>query len=157
MPDVTIKSEDVANLVRAIRKHADSKAFRGELRHALNSATKPVRDEMKKSTADPVNLPTEGGLQELMVAKQSVIATVRGGQYAGISIKVTNKKGGPDLGAIYRTGRVLRPTFGHGRFKAQTAGVKLRWMDPVFEAQKPEVKRLIEGALEEIARKVTNI
>lgn len=157
MVDVRAESDQVREVVSNIRKHADAKAFRGELRHALNSATKPVRDEMKKSTADPAVLPTAGGLQGLMVAKQSVIATVRGGQYAAISIKVASKKGGPDLGAIYRTGRVLRQAWGRGRFLPQTAGVKPRWMDPVFEAQKPEVKRLIEGALEDIARKVTNI
>jgi len=157
MPDVTINSDDVANLVHAIKVHADAKALRGALNHALNSASKPVREEMKKSTADPANLPTAGGLQGLMVAKQSVVASVRGGQYAGVRIRVTNKKGGPDLGAIYRTGRVLRPTFGHGRFKVQSAGVKPRWMDPVFEAQKPEVQALIQGALEDVARKVTNI
>ena len=157
MVDVTVKSDDVANLVYAINHHADAKALRGELRHALNSASKGVRDEMKKSTADPVNLPTLGGLQGLMVAKQSVVASVRGGAYAGVRIKVGSKKGGPDLGSIYRTGRVYRPTFGHGKFQPQTAGVKPRWMDPVFEAQKPEVQRAIQEALELVARKVTNI
>lgn len=156
MVDVRVEADDVANLVRAIRQHADAKALRGELRHALNSVTKNVREEMKKSTADPVNLPTLGGLQALMVAKQSVIATVRGGNHAAISIKVGSKKGGPELGSIYRTGRVMHPTYGHGRFKLQTAGVKPRWMDPVFEAQQPDIKRAIEDALEIIARKVTN-
>lgn len=157
MVEVTVKAEHLAALVRAINVHADPKAIRRELYRGLNSASKPVREEMKKSTADPAVLPTAGGLQGLMVAKQSVIASVRGGPYAGVRIKVSGKKGGPDLGSIYHTGRVLHPTYGRGRFVPQTAGVKPRWMDPVFEAQKPEVQAAIQEVLEFIAGRVTNI
>lgn len=156
MVEVTVKAEHLAALVRAINVHADPKAIRRELYRGLNSASKPVREEMKKSTADPVNLPTQGGLQALMVSRQSVIATVRGGQYAAVSIKVGGK-GGFALGSVYRTGRVMHPTYGRGRFVTQTAGVKPRWMDPVFEAQKPEVQAAIQEAIEFIAGRVTNI
>lgn len=154
MVDVQIKSTDVANLVHAIKKHTDAKAIRSELYRGLNSATKDVREEMKESTADPVNLPTAGGLQGLMVAGQSVKSSVIGGRHAGVRIRATGKKGAPAFGVIYRTGRVYRPTFGRGKFKLQSEGVKPRWMDPVFEAQRPVVQRAIQGVLEEIARKV---
>jgi len=156
MVDVTVKSEDVANLVWAINRYANPKAIRSELYRGLNGASKPVREEMKKSTADPVNLPTAGGLQGLMVAKQSVIASVRGGRDAGVRIKVTGKKGGPDLAAIHRTGLVWHRTYGRGGLRPQSAGVKPQWMDPVFEAQKPEVQRAIQEVLEYIAGKVVN-
>lgn len=154
--DVSIKgAEDVDNLVRAIRTHADAKALRKELYSGINRVSKRIREAMKASSADPANLPSRDGLQALIVKHQSVTTSAVAGKWAGVRIKVQGRSGGPDVGSIMRTGRVLHPTFGRGRFVSQSEGIKPRWMDETFEHQKDEVQKAILQVMEDVARKVT--
>ncbi|GGO86610.1 hypothetical protein GCM10011584_09340 [Nocardioides phosphati] len=153
MPDVELRGGDAIDaLVRRIRTHADKKAIQKDLYSGLNRVSKPVREDMKASTGEPENLPTEGGLQALAMRKQSVVANVRGGRNAGLRILVRGKKGF-DLGSIHRTGRLRRPVFG-GRFVTQTEGVQPHWMDKTFEEQRPVVAREMVRVLQDIARRV---
>jgi hypothetical protein len=152
--DFTIKSEDVDNLVRTIRTHADAKALRRELSVGLNRATKNVRGQM--IDAIPNALPRGGGLAEQFKATTSAGTTsAKSGKYAGVSIRFRNK--GYDIRTL--TGQRLKhPVFGNrGVWVEQTAGVDPDAFAAEFEKQKPDVQRAIVRVLEDVARKVTNI
>lgn len=147
--------DDVDALMRRIRTHADAKAIRKELYSGLNRVSKRVREEMKDSTNQPPVLPTAGGLQARAYAKQSVTAGVKGGKWAGVSIRVRGRKGGMDIGSVHRTGRLRHPVFGNRKvWVTQDAGVQAKWMDPVFEDQKPDVVRALSQVMDDIARRV---
>lgn len=151
--DVTVKSEDIDNLVRAIRSHADSKALRRELSRGLNSATKRVRGQMTEVI--PATLPKRGGLADLMRTKVSSSTSARSGKWAGVSLRFRGK-GGYDIRTV-TGGRLRHPVFGHGPWVTQTAGVDPAVFFAEFDKQKPDVQRAIVAVLEDVARKVTNI
>jgi hypothetical protein len=150
--EVTITSDDVDNLVRAIRTHADAKAIRRDLYRGLNSVTKDVRSQM--IDAIPNALPQGGGLAEQMRAKVSGRTSAKGGKYAGVSIRFTSK--GYDIRTLMG-GRIRHPVFGTGVWVDQTAGTDPEAFIGEFAAQKPEMARAINRVMEDIARKVTNI
>lgn len=151
--EVTVKSDDVDSLVRAVRTHADAKAIRRDLYRGLNSASKPVRSKM--IDAIPNALPRRGGLAEQMQAKVSSRATAKSGKYAGVSIRFSSK--GYDIRTL--TGARLRhPVFGNRDvWVEQTAGVNPEAFTGVFDRQKPLVARAVKRVLDDIARKVTDI
>lgn len=151
--EVTVKSTDVDNLVRAIRTHADAKAIRRDLSRGLNSASKDVRSKM--IDAIPNALPRRGGLAEQMHGMVSGRATAKSGKYAGVSIRFASK--GYDIRTL--TGKRLRhPVYGNRDvWVEQTAGLNPEAFTGEFERQKPDMARAVSRVLEDIARKVTNI
>jgi hypothetical protein len=151
-PSFDVTGDDIDLLVKRIRTHADAKALRRELASGLNRVSKPLREEMKKSTSDPDVLPTRDGLQALVMRKQSVIANARGGKYAGLRILVRGKKGA-DVGAI-QSGRLRHKTFGHRPWVTQTEGIKPRWMEAEFDSQAQEVGKAMIDVMTQVARKV---
>lgn len=151
MVGVRVDSDDVANFVRAIRQHADAKAFRRELNREISSASKPVREAMRASAI--ASLPARGGLQARMAGIASKgRTTAAGGRNAGVRINFAKKGYDP------RTlrGRIRHPLFGHGPWFANTAA-QPDAIEIEFQLQRPEVQRAIQAALDDIARKVTNI
>lgn len=150
--EVTVKSTDVDNLVRAVRTHADAKAIRRDLYRGLNSATKGVRTQM--IDAIPNALPRRGGLAEQMKAKVGSRTTAKSGKYAGVSIRFASK--GYDIRTLMG-GQVRHPVFGHEPWVEQTAGVNPDAFVEAFARQKPDMQRAISRVLEDIARKVTDI
>jgi hypothetical protein len=151
--EVTIKSADVDNLVRAIRTHADAKAIRKDLYRGLNGASKDVRSQM--IDAIPNALPRRGGLAEQMRGMVSGRTTAKGGKYAGVSLRFSSK--GYDIRTL-TGGRLRHPVHGNrGVWVQQTAGLNPEAFTGEFERQKPDMLRAINKVLEDIARKVTNI
>jgi nitrogen regulatory protein PII len=153
MVDVTVKSEDVDNLVRAIRTHADAKALRRELSRGLNSVTKPIRAQMIDAITDA--LPRRGGLAAAMQSKVRGSASAKSGRYAGVSIRF--RSSGYDIRTL-TGGRVRHPVFGNrGVWVDQTAGVRPDAFTEEFDNSRPEIQRAIVRVLDDVARKVTNI
>lgn len=151
--DVTIKSEDVDNLVRAIRTHADAKALRRELARGLNSATKDLRRQMVD--AIPEALPRRGGLAERMREQVTSSASAKSGKYAGVSIRFRSK--GYDMRTL-TGGRIRHPLFGNRlHWFDQTAGVDGDAFGDEFDDRRPEITRAVVRVLDDVARKVTNI
>ncbi|WP_183092904.1 hypothetical protein [Nocardioides stalactiti] len=151
--DFEIRSEDVENLVRKIRTHADAKGLRRELFRGLNSVTKDIRGQMIEVI--PAALPRRGGLAEQVAGATRASTSAKAGRYAGVSMRFSAR--GHDLRTL--TGKRLRhPLFGHrGHWFDQTAGVEPAVFTGEFDKQLPDVQRAIRGVLEDIAREVTNI
>lgn len=149
MPDLEVRAPDVDALVRRIKAHADGKALRRELMRGLNRATKGVRDDMRASIAP--SLPSRGGLASLVQAGTSLSTRARSGMTAGVSIRGRHKS--HDL-ARMNAGVVRHPTYGHGPWVNQTAGVDPHFLDESFEKSAPDVRRDIVRVMEDIARKV---
>lgn len=144
-------SKDVDRLVKAIKTHADAKAIRKELMAALNRESKPIRADLK--AAIPAALPRRGGLAAQIAATTSFTTSAKGGRYAGITIWARNR--GHDIRTL--TGKRLRhPVYGNrGVWVNQTAGVTPTVLTKTFQDQKPDVKRALVRACEDIARKLT--
>lgn len=153
MADDGINAGDVDNLVRAIRTHADAKAFRRELYSGLNRATKGIRGEMIQVI--PSALPRRGGLAEQMAAKVSSRTTAKSGKWAGVSMRFSSR--GYDIRTL--TGKRLRhPVYGNRSvWVEQSEGLHPDVFPDEFDKQRPEIQRAVVSVLDEIARKVTNI
>jgi hypothetical protein len=151
--DFEVKSDDVANLVHAIRQHADRKALEKELRSGLNRVTKDIRGQLTEVI--PAALPRRGGLAAQVQAATRSRTSAKPGKWAGVSMRFQAR--GHDIRTL--TGKRLRhPVFGHrGTWVDQTAGVEPSVFLGEFEKQKPEVQRAIARVLEDVARKVTNL
>jgi hypothetical protein len=152
MGDVPIHgAEDVDQLVRALRTHADSKALRRELNKGLNSVSKPLREHMIDRIPDA--LPTGGGLAARMQSMVRSNASAKSGRYAGISIRFRST--GYDIRTL--TGnRVRHPVFGNRSvWVDQSAGVNADAFEGEFEKNKPEIFRAVTAVVEQVARKVT--
>jgi hypothetical protein len=169
MVDVTIKSEDVDNLVRAVRTHADAKALRRELYRGLNRETKDTR--RKITDAIPEALPRRGGLAERMRSQVSSSTTVS--SRGGVALALRFKSRGYDMKTLTE-GRIRHPVFARDRGRKaggtalasergswtwveQTAGVDSEHFLGEFDDQRPDLLRAIQRVLDEVARKVTNI
>lgn len=150
---VTVKSEDIDNLDRAIRAHADSKALRKELYSGLNRATKPVRAQMK-ANINAATTPTSGGLTRVMASSTRLTAYAKPGAWAAVGIKA---RGRGSLAAMNARGTFRHPVHGGGPWVTQSAGVKKGLLDEPFQDSKPDVQKAIVAVLEDVARKVTNI
>lgn len=153
MVDVEIRgAEDIDQLVRAIRTHADAKALRKELYGGLNRVSKHVRGELVEVI--PAALPRRGGLAEAVKSRTTSRTTAKSGKWAGVSMRFSSR--GHDIRTL--TGKRLRhPVFGHrGTWVDQTAGVEPSLFMGKFEQQKPEIQRAILRVMEDVARKVAN-
>ena len=151
--EVTVKSADVDNLVRAIRTHADAKAIRKDLFRGLNHVGK----ESAKKMVDVIDeaLPSRGGLAAEMQATIKSRVSAKSGKYAGVSLWFNAK--GHDVRTL--TGHRLRhPVFGNRSvWVDQTAGVDPEMFPGEFQRLRPDMTRAVNRVLEDIARKVTNI
>lgn len=146
--EVTVTSDDARNLSRAISRSADPTAMRRELNRALSSASKPVRQEMRASAI--ASLPSRGGLQARMagLASQGKTTASRGG------IRINFAKKGYDPRTL--RGRIRHPLFGNKRFWFTNEASPTDAIETEFNEQKPVVLRAVTGAMETVARKVTN-
>ena len=151
--EVTVKSADVDNLVRAIRTHADSKAIRKDLFRGLNHVGKDAAKKMVDVIDEA--LPSRGGLAQQLQDTVKSRVSAKSGKYAGVSLWFNSK--GHDVRTL--TGRRLRhPVFGNREvWVDQTAGVDPTVFPAAFERQRPDMTRAVNRVLEDIARKVTNI
>jgi hypothetical protein len=152
--EVTVTSDDVDNLVRALRTHADAKAFKRDLYRGLSAV---ARDKVRPKMVDVIDeaLPTRGGLSGEIRESIRARISAKGGQYAGVSLFYTAKA--HDVRLL--TNRRLRhPVFGNrSAWVEQTAGVNPEVFTDRFDQLKPDIARAVNEVLEDIARKVTNI
>lgn len=144
-------AQDVDDLVKRLRTHADAKALRKELFAGLNRASKPARAEMIEAIPDA--LPRSGGLADRVKSKTTSRTTAKSGKWAGVSIRFSSRGG--DIRTL--TGKRLRhPVFGGRTWVDQTAGVDPTVFPKAFEKQAPEIQRAVLRAMEDVARKVAN-
>lgn len=151
--DLEVKSDDIDNLVRAIRQHADRKALEKELRSGLNRVTKDIRGKLIEVI--PAALPRRGGLAAQMQARTTSRTSAKPGKYAGVSMRFQSR--GHDIRTL--TGKRLRhPVYGNRKaWVDQTEGVQPSVFLGEFDKQKPEIQREIVRVLEDVARKVANV
>lgn len=153
MPDIEVRgAEDIADLVKRIREHADAKALRKELFAGLNRATKDIRGELIEVI--PASLPTRGGLADLVKSRVRSNTSAKAGKFAGVSMRFQAK--GHDIRTL--TGKRLRhPVFGNrNAWVDQTAGVEPSVFMAKFEEQTPVLQDAVMRVLNDIAQKVAN-
>lgn len=151
MADIEVRgAEDIDELVKKIRTHADAKAIRKELFSGLNRATKDIRGEMIEVI--PAALPNRGGLADLIKSKTTSRVSAKGGKWAGVSMRFQSK--GYDIRTL--TGKKLRhPVWGNRSvWVDQTAGVDPAVFTAKFEEQTPVLQDAVLRVMNDIAKKV---
>lgn len=145
-------AQDVDDLVRRLRTHADAKALKKELYSGLNRVSKSVRAHLTEAIPDA--LPKRGGLADRVKVRTTSRTTVKSGKYAGVSMRFSSRGG--DIRTL--TGKRLRhPVYGRrGAWVDQTAGVDPTVFPKAFEEQTPNIQRAVLRAMEDVARKVAN-
>ncbi len=153
MTGVSVRGADeIDKLVKSIRQHADSKALKKDLFQGLNRETKTVRNEL--IDVIPAALPRRGGLAAEIQGTTRSRTSARSGKFAGVTMRFTNSR--HDIRTL--TGQRLRhPVFGNrNAWVEQTAGVDPSLFKERFQQQKPELVRVVQQVLEDVARKVTS-
>jgi hypothetical protein len=134
-------ADQLARLAKAL-KEAGAKDLQRELSKGLNRAVKPLKAEIKQSAAD--NLPKRGGLAASIAA--SKLSTRRPNNKKGSGLRIVAK--GP-----YSLYHLDQGIVRHGKGKKTQAIAPGWWTNPT-EASAPEVRREVEAAMAEVAKKI---
>lgn len=137
-------AEQLDALAKALRHLAD-KDLQRELYRGLNRATKPVKDDIRKSARS--TLPRRGGLAE-RVAKAKLSTKRRTGRAAGIRIVGTS---GYDIDAMDR-GRLRHPVHGGPAWVEQR--ITDGWWTKPLEDSAPRVRKELLKVLDDLAKRV---
>ena len=146
--DFTIRgAEEFIRLSKAL-KHAGQTELRKELNRSLRAAAKPL---IPKARAEALRrLPSKGGLAK-QVSKEPMRVQVRtGATTAGVRIVVGRKQGGARAA---NRGFIRHPVFGNREVWVDQK-VPADWFDEPLTKSAPEVRRALEGAMNDIAEQV---
>jgi hypothetical protein len=129
-------ADQLARLAKAL-KEAGAKDLQRELSKAINSALKPVKQDLQQSAQ--TNLPRRGGLA---------------GEVAGSKFSTRRNKNGLRIVAKgrYSLYHLDKGIVRHGKGKQQH--IRPGWWTDVTEAAGPEVRREVVSAMDEIAKKI---
>ncbi len=141
--------EKLAALSKAL-KEAGDKGLQRELATAINRAMKPVREAAKRSALD--TLPAGGGLNRRVAGSR--FRTVRRASSRAVGVRLTAANA-YRLGELDK-GRVRHPVFGD-RDTWVTQQVAPGWWTNPTEAAAADVRKAIEGAMDEVARKLSRL
>jgi hypothetical protein len=130
----------------ARRLQTADRELRSELYRGINRATKPLKENVRKSARD--RLPRSGGLGRRVAASKIVTKRRMSGKNAGVRIVGTS---GYDIGSINR-GRVRHLTYGHLPWSDQAVKPGF-WTDPLM-AGRPEVRREIQMVMDGMKKKL---
>lgn len=145
MIDVTIRgASDLADL-SAKMKAVGNNDLRKEMLRGIRTATKPMIEAARDSARD--NLPSSGGLNEIVATSKFGTRTRTAGRSPGVRVVGTS---GISIGAIDQ-GRLRHPTFGHDPWVTQS--VKPKWFTGAMESSADEVRHELVKVIDDIARK----
>lgn len=144
-----LKVGGMGQLERVARlcNEAADRGIRRKVTKALNEATEPAKDEIRKATD---RLPQRGGLGELVAnAKISTRTQLKG---RNPSVRMTDRWSGHDLRRI-DAGRVRHPVPNSGTHVNQKVPPGF-WSD-TLKRQRRNVQRRVIFAMEDVAHMVT--
>jgi hypothetical protein len=134
-------AEQLADLAAAL-KAAGNKELQRELSKGLNRAVKPLKADIKQSALDV--LPKGGGYAAAIAA--SKLATRRPNNKKGTGLRIV----GRNKYSLYHADQgIIR----HGKGKKEQAIAPGWWTNPT-EAIAPEVRKEVESAMAEVAKKI---
>jgi hypothetical protein len=145
-------ANQLAALVRDLKREADGKERRKDLLRGLRGAADPLAKEVAPRVARE-GLPKGGGLNEYVASSKFAVRTRTTGQ--GVGVRIVGTKGKHDLNAMDR-GRVRHKVWGVWRPGTPTQQIPPGWWskgmsDPIVLA--PMQKELIQ-VMDNVARRI---
>jgi len=149
--DFSIRGAEKFAAVARDLKAAGDKELRRELYRGINRATKPLKEDAKKSAAS--TLPSRGGLAG-RVSRARFSTKTRAGASPSVRIVAKDAKGrSVDLAAL-DGGRLRHPLYGN-RGHWYTQSVKPEWFTRPMLAGADKVRREIVAAVDAVAAKLS--
>jgi hypothetical protein len=134
-------ADQLARLAKAL-KEAGAKDLQRELSRGLNRAVNPLKADIKQSAKD--NLPRSGGLAAEIAA--SKLATRRPNNAKGTGLRIVAKN-------PYSLYHLNQGKVRHGKGN-KVQEIEPGWWTKPTEAIAPEVRREVEAAMAEVAKKL---
>jgi hypothetical protein len=159
--DVSVSTEGIAALDRALRAEEDGKALRKELAKNMRDALKPAAElaksgvmSMSSSSAGPSSSPA----LRSTIAKKIKPEVKLGGRWSGARVKAKKTPGLRGFAnAPRRTQRSAgwrTQTFGNGSWRVQRG--KVLWFDHAMEGRQAQYKQAVHEAMEAMARRIAS-
>lgn len=157
--NVTSSSQDLENLVRALREEADGKQLRKELAKNMRDALKPAADEAKNAI---MSMPTSATGTSSPGLRQAIAKKIRPevrltGRRTGARVKarkLTNVRGFANAPKRTQQATWRTQTFGNGEWREQQG--KLDWFDNSMNDRVPEYKEAVIDAMTDMGRRIIN-
>lgn len=157
--DVSVSTEGIAALDRAMRAEEDGKPLRKELAKNMRDALKPAAElaksgVMSMSSAGPSSSPA----LRSTIAKKIKPEVKLGGRWSGARVKAKKTPGLRGFAnAPRRTQRSAgwrTQTFGNGEWRVQRG--KVLWFDHAMEGRQAQYKQAVHEAMEAMARRIAS-
>lgn len=144
--------EQLARISRQLKEEAN-RGLQRELTRALTEATKPLKDELRKSARS--TLPSSGGLAERIAGSRFGTRRVVKGNQAGVRLTATNKHGLMNLDR----GRLRHPVFADSsqtrdEWTWVTQRITPGWWTQPLKAGTPEAGKKIEEAIGRVSDRI---
>lgn len=145
---VTTRGADKLQRVSAAIRAAGDKDLDRELKRAMQRGGKPMKAAARWGARK--TLPLRGGLSERVAESKFSVRTTGAGKRVGVRIVGAS---GYDLAGM-DDGLIRHPVYGNRGKKWVAQRIRPGWFSDAEEAKAPEVRKEIEQAVDDIARKL---
>jgi hypothetical protein len=157
--DVSVSTEGIAALDRALRAEEDGKALRKELAKNMREALKPAAERAKSGVMSMSSSGGGGGPGlRTAIAKKIRPEVKLGGRWSGARVKAKKVPGIRGFAnAPKRTQRASgwrTQTFGNGEWRTQHG--KVQWFDHAMAGSEDQYKQAVLDAMEAMARRIAD-
>jgi hypothetical protein len=159
--DVSVSTEGIAALDRALRAEEDGKALRKELAKNMREALKPAAELAKSGimSMSSAGLSTSSPGLRSSIAKKIRPEVKLGGRWSGARVKAKKTPGlrgfaNAPRRTQRRAGGWRTLTFGHEPWRTQTG--KQLWFDHAMEGREDQYKQAVLDAMEAMARRIAD-
>ncbi len=147
MVDVTVRGANELERLGRRLKAAGAGELKKELLRGIRASNKPTIAAVRASARE--RLPQRGGLAALVAGSRIGTRTRLTGQSVGVQIKGTGKV---NVSGI-NDGFVRHPVFGNRKVFV-TQQVAAGWFDEPIEKAAPAIRKEIQAAMSDVARKI---
>jgi hypothetical protein len=157
--EVSTSSNDLENLVRALRQEEDGRELRKELSKNLRDALKPAADSAKNAI---MSMESSGSSNSTPALRTQIAKKIRPevrltGRSTGARVKarkIPNIRGFANAPKRTQQETWRTQTFGNNEWREQRG--KLNWFDNAMHEKPEEYKRACIDAMEDMARRIIN-
>lgn len=158
--DLSVSTEGIAALDRALRAEEDGKALRKELAKNMRDALKPAAELAKSGILSMASAgPSSSPALRSTIAKKIRPEVKLGGRWSGARVKAKKTPGLRGFAnapkRTQRPGGWRSPVFGNREVWITHQG-KPQWFDHAMEGRQAQYKQAVHAAMEDMARRIAS-
>jgi hypothetical protein len=154
--EVSVSTEGLDALVRALRAEEDGKALRKELAKGMRDALKPAVDQAKSNVMAMTALSTASPALRTGVARKIRAEVKLGGRWTGARVKARKTPGLRNFAnaakRLQAAGGWRTQSWGRGQWRTQHG--KVDWFDRAMEPSAARARQAIHEAMESMAARI---